>query len=190
MQYPIFLCGFLGLASGLFAQNTALPNGMAPAQDAHIEAEWQEKWNNSLVYTLALLNEVPEEQLHFRPTADQMSIQQQLQHMAGNMFSLSRRYLEQAISADSLLRLESRLKIESTTKGDLVRLLEESYAFAADAVAALDAQQLAESVDFFAGPKTRRQIIWVLQDHATHHRGQLIVYARLLGIAPPRYVAW
>ena len=45
-------------------------------------------------------------------------------------------------------------------------------------------------VDFFAGPKTRSQIIQLVDDHHTHHRAQLIIYLRLLGIKPPRYVGW
>ncbi len=169
----------------LVGQSTAPARATDPAT-----AEWQEKWDNSLAYTLALLDEIPEEQLHFGPTADQMSIRGQLQHMAGNMFSLSRRYLEQPMPADELANLADLLKRDSLAKNDLALLLQRAYAYASEAVAALDEQALSERVDFFAGPKTRRQITWVLQDHATHHRAQIIVYARLLGIAPPRYLGW
>lgn len=171
---------------------------MAPARSAHPQAgfaisattEWQDKWNNSLAYTLALLDKIPEEQLHFRPTADQMSIREQLQHMAGNMFSLSRRYLEKPLLADELASLEDLLRQDSLGKNDLTQLLKRAHAYASEAVAALDETARSEEVAFFAGPKTRQQIMWVLQDHATHHRAQLIVYARLLGIAPPRYTGW
>ncbi|MGK0251702.1 MAG: putative damage-inducible protein DinB, partial [Gammaproteobacteria bacterium] len=46
------------------------------------------------------------------------------------------------------------------------------------------------TVEFFAGPKSRMQILNLLQDHVTHHRGQLIVYLNLNSIEPPQYSGW
>ena len=45
-------------------------------------------------------------------------------------------------------------------------------------------------VDFFAGPMSKRQILTLLNDHYTHHRGQIIVYLRMNDIKPPRYRGW
>jgi uncharacterized damage-inducible protein DinB len=30
----------------------------------------------------------------------------------------------------------------------------------------------------------------LMHDHHTHHRGQIIVYLRLNGLKPPKYVGW
>jgi uncharacterized damage-inducible protein DinB len=49
---------------------------------------------------------------------------------------------------------------------------------------------LKESVRFFAGPKSKLQIMNLLQDHVTHHRGQLLVYLNLKDITPPGYSGW
>ena len=46
------------------------------------------------------------------------------------------------------------------------------------------------TVDFFAGPKSKLQILNLLQDHLSHHRGQLIVYLNLNNIKPPSYIGW
>ena len=46
------------------------------------------------------------------------------------------------------------------------------------------------TVEFFAGEKSKLQILNLLQDHVTHHRGQLIVYLNLKKIEPPSYVGW
>ena len=51
-------------------------------------------------------------------------------------------------------------------------------------------KELKETLDFFAGPKSKLQILSLLQDHVTHHRGQLIVYLNLNEIEPPRYSGW
>ncbi len=180
MRFFLFfwlLIGATALAAQSLTDSTAL-------------AEWREKWDNSLAYSLELLEKIPAEQLDFRPTPDQMSIRQQYQHIAGNMFTLSRRFLEQPMDAAAHSSLQERLQNQEASLTDIAQLLREAHAFAHEAVAALSEAALEEKVDFFAGPKTRRQILWVLQDHATHHRAQLIVYARLLGLTPPRYSGW
>ena len=51
-------------------------------------------------------------------------------------------------------------------------------------------EELNEPVDFFAGAKSKLQILNLLQDHVTHHRGQLIVYLNLNEIYPPKYSGW
>ncbi|MEL6357631.1 MAG: DinB family protein, partial [Bacteroidota bacterium] len=153
-------------------------------------AEWQEKWNNSQDYTLELLALVPEDSLQYKPTEEQKSIRAQFQHMAGNMFGLSRRYIADAPEDFDWEATEARLNDETLDKAALIQLLKDAHAFANNAVAGLSPAELGEKVDFFAGPKTRRQVAWLLHDHATHHRGQVTVYARLLGIKPPRYRGW
>ena len=49
---------------------------------------------------------------------------------------------------------------------------------------------LDEEVQFFAGPMSKRQILVLMNDHLTHHRGQMIVYVRLKGVKPPAYKGW
>ena len=42
-----------------------------------------------------------------------------------------------------------------------------------------------------AGNKLNKiQLLNLIQDHQTHHRAQLLVYARLNGIKPPPYKGW
>jgi len=60
----------------------------------------------------------------------------------------------------------------------------------AKCVQALKEENLDEKVDFFAGEKNKLQILNLLQDHVTHHRGQLAVYLNLKGIKPPAYTGW
>lgn len=76
------------------------------------------------------------------------------------------------------------------TKGETIKLLVDGF----DGVSAIlkntSADALSEKVEFFAGEKTKLQILNLLQDHVTHHRGQLIVYLNLNNIEPPKYVGW
>ena len=49
---------------------------------------------------------------------------------------------------------------------------------------------LPSEVDFFAGKKSKLQMLNLMQDHVTHHIGQLIVYLNLNEIKPPKYSGW
>lgn len=154
------------------------------------QAEWQEKWDNSRNYSLELLESIPEDSLDYAPTPDQMTIRQQFQHLASNMYGLNQRFIGYAPDDHNQDAVNVLLKDEKLSKDSLVIVVTNGYAYASAAMASFTEAEVEEEVDFFAGPKSRRQIFWVLQDHATHHRAQLIVYARLLGIKPPRYRGW
>ena len=51
-----------------------------------------------------------------------------------------------------------------------------------------DTTQFDYELDYFGLNRTKRQIFMLLADHITHHRGQMLVYMRLNGLVPPRYV--
>jgi len=161
------------------------------ADDFPARTEWLEKWENSRKYTLEALQLIPDSSLMFRPTADQMSIQEQIQHIAGNVFGLSRRFLDYAPNGFDQEALHEKLSSDSLSREVLIDLLTDAYAFGAAAVTHLPAERWEEEApDFFAGAKSRRVIVYLLQDHATHHRAQVLIYMRLLGLKPPRYRGW
>ncbi len=76
------------------------------------------------------------------------------------------------------------------TKEQWLESLAESFDAVSKQVQATSESTLSETVDFFAGPKNKLQMLQLLQDHVTHHRGQLIVYLNMKEITPPRYVGW
>lgn len=145
--------------------------------------DFQEKWDNSTNYTIEVAQAMPADSFDYKPTEDQMTFKEQLLHMMGNINWLSSKYLGgKTIDYD--------LKSTEYSKEELMKMLKEVYGNASEAIKNVGAEALEEKVDFFAGPKTRRQIINLLNDHSTHHRGQIIVYLRLNGIKPPRYRGW
>lgn len=159
--------------------------------DFPAQAEWLEKWENSRAYTLEALTLVPDSSLNYRPTEGQMSIQEQIQHISGNMFGLSRRFLDYQPADFNEKALSEQLKAETLDREALLALLNSAYDFGAAAVKNLPAARWEEEVsNFFAGAKSRRVIVYLLQDHATHHRAQVLIYLRLLGLEPPRYRGW
>ncbi|TXF88165.1 hypothetical protein FUA23_16115 [Neolewinella aurantiaca] len=154
-------------------------------------SEWLEKWSNSKAYTMEALATIPDDKLSYRPTENQMSVQEQIQHIAGNIYGLSRRFLDHQPPGFDEEKLGAKLSAQTLNRKELTNLLSDAYAFGAAAVQNLPEERWNEPVsNFFAGPKSRRVVIYLLQDHATHHRAQLLIYMRLLELTPPRYRGW
>ena len=152
-------------------------------------AEWVAKWTGSLEYSLETLAALSEDDLDFRPTPEQMSLREQFQHMATNVFSLTSRFLYQPEGFDLAARRES-MSTEAD-KATLERTLREAYLFGEAACKALPDGRWAEPAEgFWVGEKSKRVVFHLLQDHATHHRAQTLVYLRLLGHQPPAYRGW
>lgn len=141
------------------------------------------KWANAKVYTLKMAELMPEELYDFKPVPEEMSFKQQLLHIAQNIQWLSTSYLLTGKKAP-------KVDPASLTKAEVMKIVGEAYDVGMLAHQSLPAGQLDEIVSFFAGPKTKRQILLLLHDHQTHHVGQIIVYLRLKGIKPPAYVGW
>ncbi len=146
--------------------------------------ELEEKWKNSLEYTMEIAELMPDSLYGFKPTDEEMSFGEQLLHMGENMTWLSQVYMMN----DTTFKKEN--KEQPFLALDIKKEIEDAYALAMIAHKEMDINKLNDKMDFFAGPKTVRQIIHLMHDHATHHRGQLIVYLRLNGIKPPKYRGW
>lgn len=104
-------------------------------------------------------------------------------HMTANMNWLGNRYLN--AKPHSVVELDS-----VNGKENIMTVLNEGFENALLAFKNISMEELDDEVEFFAGPMTKRQIIHLMNDHLTHHRGQLIIYLRMKGIKPPRYVGW
>jgi uncharacterized damage-inducible protein DinB len=156
-------------------------NGKAQTSDSLLN-QLSAKWKNAKTYTLKMAELMPAENYDFKLTPDVMSFKEQLVHIADNM---------KWLSAAFLFSTGNSGKIDAATmdKAAVLKVLSDAYDQALTAHH-LNEKQLNETVPFFAGPMTRRQILILMHDHQTHHVGQLIVYLRLKGIKPPAYVGW
>lgn len=141
------------------------------------------KWENSKDYLIEMAELMPEENYSFQPTERQMTFQEQLLHIRSNMVWLSETYF----ADDTYVKSE---KIDPKTKEEIILQLTNSFDKVTEIIKSISEEDLANQVDFFAGPKSKLQILNLLQDHVTHHRGQLIVYLNLNNIEPPKYRGW
>ncbi|MDF1517561.1 MAG: DinB family protein [Lutibacter sp.] len=81
-------------------------------------------------------------------------------------------------------------KINPIGKTEILKDLRIEFDKVSEIVKMVSLEDLSTEVAFFSGPKSKLQILNLLQDHVTHHRGQLVIYLNLNGVVPPKYIGW
>ena len=174
MKYTFFL--FLWLSGSLVSR----------AQSGSYVQEVTARLENSKKSTLQMAQAMPENQYDYKPAADEMSFRAQLLHISQNVNWLTSTHLTTQPSPI----VAGSLKDAGQSKAAVEQLIAQAFDYAIESVRAFDAARLEEKVTFFAGPLSKRQIMNLLNDHQSHHRGQLVVYLRMNGVKPPAYVGW
>jgi uncharacterized damage-inducible protein DinB len=169
-KYTLFLLINVLIATNMNAQNNVI-------------SAFLMKWENSKNYLLDIAEAMPEANYNYKPTERQMTFMEQLIHIRNNMVWLSESYFVDSTYAKSE-------KITIKTKAEILKELNTAFDKVTNIIKNIPVDELTTEVDFFAGPKSKLQILNLLQDHATHHRAQIIVYLNLNNIQPPKYVGW
>ncbi|MFZ9982075.1 MAG: DinB family protein [Cyclobacteriaceae bacterium] len=175
MKYKLLIITLLGWFGGTFKT-------FAQSIDSVFIQSAFQKLENSRSYTLLVAKAMPIEKYDFRPSKESMTFAQQLHHLAENLGWLSSSYLKSESNPIS--------KKVPTGKDEIIVELELVYDYALQALRDFKVDRLTDQVSFFAGPLTEIQIINLINDHQTHHRGQLLVYLRMNNINPPAYIGW
>jgi hypothetical protein len=81
---------------------------------------------------------------------------------------------------DSFKNFESQ-----STKEDVLKHLREGFAYAKQQINGIDAAQLTGSRKLFGGDHTIVETSFAMTDDLHEHLGQLIAYARSVGVKPP-----
>jgi uncharacterized damage-inducible protein DinB len=144
--------------------------------------------------TIKIAEEIPEDKYSFQAASDSRTVAQTLAHIA-----LSTRF-------PTLVHGEQKLKTmegfnfysfihpiiaeeqKSRSKAEIIQLLRTSGDQFAKLLQGLSEDFLSESVSFPAGAeppsKTRFEMLLGAKEHEMHHRAQLMVLERMLGIVP------
>ncbi len=152
------------------------------AQQDSMQVQLARKWSNAKGYTISVGELMPEEKYNYKPVPEEMSFKMQLLHIIDNITWLTSTYLTK--------EKYNRITDSASSKVAIIQEMKLVYEYAEKAILSLPTKELDIPVQFFAGPMTKRQILFLLQDHQTHHRAQLLVYLRLNGVKPPKYVGW
>ena len=168
------------------ATRTASPETpqTAPPTRAFID-ELFERVKQSRAYTLEFATAMPEDKYGFRPVPEVRSFGQQLVHIAETNGSVMEMHVEG--KKDLKWHYSGDGKERVTSKADVVAQLNASYDYIQKGLSSMTDAMLQDRIKAMDLDESRLWGLQLILDHATHHRGQAVVYLRLNGIKPPEY---
>ncbi|MFN3800041.1 DinB family protein [Belliella pelovolcani] len=138
------------------------------------------KWDNGKAFTLDVVDKMPEELLNYKPHDTAMSFTEQVTHLSSAIVGISQGYLNGGNPG-------FQVSVKPTNKAELKAFVAQCFDYGKETFSNLTELELAEKIDIFGMNGSRRQVISLIDDHVTHHRGAAISYIRANGIEPPRF---
>jgi uncharacterized damage-inducible protein DinB len=144
------------------------------------------KFKNAKTYTLAIAEKLDADKFDFKPVKEEMSFKEQLVHIGENIYWLSSTYIKEEINPIKT----NKNRASEMNKEQILEFVASAYDYAIKAMSELDEKTISKEFNWSGGKMNKFQFLNLIQDHQSHHVGQLIVYLRLNGITPPKYIGW
>jgi len=141
--------------------------------------ELLKKWKGNKRYTLKFIALVRVEGLVFKPIESTKTYQSQLTHITTWLRTHSR-----FVTGKTFDRPKTK------TKEELVYALEEFFDVLLSFLENTTPEELSEIVEMWYGKVSKASVLMTMDNHLAHHRGQLVVYLRMMGQKPPTYIGW
>ncbi|MCZ4408533.1 DinB family protein [Cryomorphaceae bacterium 1068] len=160
----------------------------ALAQQNDFIKDYLERLENSREYMILVAEKMPEDEFSFKATPESMSFAENLMHIAWAMDWHSQTLLGDRPARD--WETDTTLKVDHKSKKEMIAAVDHAFDETIKLISAFDTTTFNDRLNYLGLDRTKRQIFLLLADHITHHRGQMLVYLRLNGIKPPRYVLY
>ena len=163
--------------------------GMAEDADAGFVADFVADFERVGGRLAELAGAVPADQFSWAPSDDVRTVSEVYVHVV-----FTNTFLPMALGAapppgleraedSNPMALMKEWEKSITDKDEVIKKLDESFAYAARAVPTIT--DLETTVETFGFPGTKRAYLLILLTHAHEHLGQSIAYARSIGVVPP-----
>jgi uncharacterized damage-inducible protein DinB len=139
-------------------------------------------WGNVRALTLAVLDRFPGDKMEFRPIGGIRTVSEQCCHIAA-----VERYIRRGLTEGDW-ELAAKQKGELPSKDAIRDTLLREHNETANVLRVLPDSLLEGFHQTKFGRLTGESIIYVGIDEEIHHRGNLYIYLRLLGIEPPQMI--
>ena len=142
--------------------------------------------------TIQIAEDIPEDKFDFKPSPESRTVRQTLAHMAvattfPMMLHGERIPIEKMDFAEYMKKVGAE-EAAPRSKAEIVALLRDSGEKYAAMVEQLDEPFLSEVITFQAGAeppsRTRFDMLLAAKEHEMHHRGQLMLIERMIGVVP------
>lgn len=167
---PLLLLLFLGLSS----QAQITPK------------DFLDKWDRMEAYLIEMSESMPDSLYSFKPVDEIFTFDQQLHHIVNHLNVIDKNYLLSRQTGNS------RIDYVSISKLERIAQLQSVFQDVRETLYLLHPDDMTQMQDFKPSGKmlSKSDFLYLLLHHTTHHAGQMVVYLRLNGIKPPRYVGW
>jgi len=128
--------------------------------------------------TLPLIQQLTEMDIMSRPTPEVREIGEVVLHLVRSL-----EYYMQGIVKNQWESLPYTLETHDSAES-IVKLAEDVFVRVKQYMSIVPSMDLSRVIDTFNRPATVSEIILEMIEHSVHHRGQITVYYRLLGIKP------
>lgn len=174
MKNSLIIIFLIGLSCGVIAQN----------RTAELRQELIEAFNASQKYSLKICEQMPAEFYQFKATDSVMTFAEQWRHCV--IYSTN----QIAGRAGIVNPLKERKLPKVMSKEQVITEVKGLYAFIRKTVQDLPEAKLYERTNFTNGEIPIWRLLYAVENHIIHHRGQVIVYLRLKNIVPESYYGW
>lgn len=145
--------------------------------------EFLSKWQNSKQFTLDVFDKMPDSGMDYKTDPAAMSFKEQIHHIGNAIVGISQGFLK---GGDPGFAID----LATASKADLAAYVAKSFDYGTATMKALSDADAGETIEVFGNNVTRRQVMALLMDHSTHHRGAAIAYLRAEGVEPPAFVGF
>ncbi len=152
--------------------------------------ELAESWRTVRKNTVQAAEDIPEDKYSFRAAAETMSVAEFLAHLASSPHWATQCHFvdkKTAVTGDDFGTWMGEIGKASsalTTKSAIIEALRVGGEAFAKGLATMTDVQLGEKVALPGGDKTRFEMLLGVKEHEMHHRAQLFLIERMLGIVP------
>ena len=158
------------------------------AQEDDFIKGYVERLENSRNYLILVAETMPEDKYDFKATPESKTFAENLMHIAWAMDWHSQTLLGERKARD--WNTDTELKVDDKSKKEMIATIDNTFDQAIKLITEFDTSKFNDRLDYLGLDRSKQQIFLLLSDHITHHRGQMLVYLRLNGLQPPRYVLY
>jgi uncharacterized damage-inducible protein DinB len=143
--------------------------------------------------TLAAAAEIPADEYDFRPAPDWRTVEKLLTHIAlayrfqYQLHAVEKRSSLEGFDFPALMAKLAAEEAQPRSKAEVIALLEKEGETWSTFLDSVSDELLVERVGIPSTPpssKTRLEMLLSVKEHEMHHRGQLMLIQRMLGIVP------
>ena len=149
-----------------------------------IRRELLEAWAMSEKTTLITAAHMPDDGFDFKYTPEAMTYAEQWKHCC--QFTVS----QVSARLDVANPYHTRELPKVMTRPQVLAELKTMYSFVRHTISTVPDAKLLEQDDYLGSRLPNWRLLYALENHIIHHRGQCMVYLRLKGVTPEGYLGW